>query len=188
MEYTEQKANEIGEKYNLPSATILTWKHRNKIPDKYFKEESLKTISASELKEFDKIIKAFSFDKLNRASIAESAKLDSARLSDLLRKKAKPHQSEFISIRKVINEVRNEVKNFLTEANKTRQIGSIAEKKFKEVIEDKRIVHFKVIDQNRQLWAKIDGWKRGARTTFPTEILEQVKTAFLIFLTETNIS
>lgn len=187
MEFEQQKAKEIAEKFSIPAATVTTWRNRNKIPDKY-SNELPQSISQSDLKEFDKIIKSFSYNKLNRAAIAESSKIDAARLSDLLRKKAKPYMQEFTAIKKSMNEVRNEVKNFLTEVNKTRQIGSIAEKKFKEIIEDKRIVLFKVIDQNREFFAKIDGYKRGARTTFPSEIIDQIKTHFLVFLTETTIT
>lgn len=187
MEFNEKKSKEIAEKFGVAPATITTWRNRGSIPDKY-SGGLLIVISQTELKEFDKIIKAFSYNKLNRSAIAEGSKLDVARLSDLLREKAKPHMHEFTAIKKSVNEVRNEVKNFLTEVNKTRQISSIAEKKFKGIIEDRRIVLFKVIDQNREFFAKIDGYKRGARTTFPSEIVDQLKTHFLVFLTETTIA
>lgn len=188
MQYNETAAAELAAKYNLPAATVATWKHRGSIPNKYFKEMPGKAANEAQIKEFDKIVKAFSYGKLNKAEIAKTAGLTSFRIVDLLRKKTKPYENELIAIKKAVNESRNEVKNFLTESAKTKTVTQSAEKRFREILDDKRIVIFKVLDQNREIWAKVDGWKRGARQNFPQEVLEQIKSAFLIFLTETNIS
>ena len=36
MEYTTDIAEKIAKKLNVPTATLLTWKNRKKIPNKYF--------------------------------------------------------------------------------------------------------------------------------------------------------
>lgn len=38
MEFSEQLAREIIEKFKLAPTTIKTWKHRGEIPDEYFQE------------------------------------------------------------------------------------------------------------------------------------------------------
>lgn len=47
MDYNEQKADEIIQKFSLNPSTKKTWQHRNKIPDKYRDTDHTPTIEPS---------------------------------------------------------------------------------------------------------------------------------------------
>ena len=96
MEFNEEKAREIVAKYGLSEKTILVWKSRNRIPDRYSDESYQPVPEASKA---DKIILARIKDLkknecINFTVLAELAGVDMQRLYDAVRGKGRIGKEE----------------------------------------------------------------------------------------------
>ena len=96
MEFNEEKAKEIVERYNLSDNTVGVWRNRNRIPDKYSDENYQPT---PEVGKADKIILARikelkEKDCINFSTLAELAGMDTQRLYDAVKGKGRIRKDE----------------------------------------------------------------------------------------------
>jgi hypothetical protein len=94
MEFNKDKAGEIAEKFNIPPATIRTWKNRNKIPDYYFTDNFLPT--GKKLYKFWEIL-ILNKEKINFFFLQRE--LNISRLSDAQNGKSKLNVNEVKKIK-----------------------------------------------------------------------------------------
>jgi hypothetical protein len=64
MEFSPEKAQEIADKHNLSKGIVRLWKHRNEIPEVYFREDSVQELQ---------LLEYLSNPKLNPKAICNNA-------------------------------------------------------------------------------------------------------------------
>lgn len=113
MDYNEEKARELIEKYQLSPSTLNVWRCRNKIPDKYLREDyqpsapvdRADAVRLSRLRELNKT------ELLNFAVLAEVCGIQPAKLADAIRGKARISKEEIDKVEIEIKKVRTLIRN-----------------------------------------------------------------------------
>lgn len=106
MEYNEQTAKELQEKFGLDESTLRTWKHRNQIPDKY---------SDPEYKKMVVLTKAFSsahntlheilkFKTMNTKAVFATANVPYQRFNDMV--DVELSEADFKAVRMVVTQLK----------------------------------------------------------------------------------
>lgn len=123
MEFNEQKALELKEKYNLSNSVINKWRFRNKIPEKYFKINDAEQKTLQILNE--RIAKILELGFINKAVLRE--------ITGVTKKKIYSKHLNKEEANKVKKELL-QLKIDIAKAFKTK-----SEIEFKKIILDKRI-------------------------------------------------
>ena len=187
MEFEQKKDDEVAAKYKVPKEIINIWQRRNKIPDEYCKEYYTEEFLTGDAKEVYKIAKALSHGKFRKAALARNAGMKYSRVMDISTVR-RLSAAEIFSLKKVINESRNRIEDFLTATDKVSIITSKEEKILKEILKDDNLVFSNIFKQFRDLAWQLSGWKYEERTGIADESMNKIRSSFLVFLTETSIS
>lgn len=115
MEYSDEKAREIVEKYNLSPTTMNVWRTRGAIPDKYTNPEYTPTEKASKA---DKVILARLAELNNRGYInftvlCDVAKVNKQVIYDAMRMKGRINRDDLDKIVLELKKLRVFIKNNL---------------------------------------------------------------------------
>lgn len=148
MEYTEEKAREIIEKYGLSSTTMKVWRTRGDIPDKYNNPEHTPTEKASKA---DKIILARlaelnSRGYINFTALCDVAKVNKQVIYDAMRMKGRVNKNDLDKIVLELKKLRVFIKNNLS--NNSAKLKALL---------DNKMLKFYVIN-GKDNWAKSMYW------------------------------
>lgn len=186
MQFTEKKAAEVAEAHGLPDGTIRTWRRRGAIPDKYAGEIPHKiSDNEAQQQQAKNVVAALKTEKINVASLSRLAEVPQSRVSDVLRGKNTFLEADFLTLKKALNTLRNEAKKALSELEKN-AIGDVGEKVVKGFFARQEISTLVLLGRDTGLNGKVEGWQNGRRS-FPNEVRNEMKSALLLFLTETTI-
>lgn len=144
MEFDEEKAREIVAKYGLSEKTILVWKSRNRIPDKYADENYNPAPEASKADRIilSRIKELKEAGYINFAVLAELAGVDMQRLYDAVRGKGRIGKDE---LEKVVLELKK-LKAFINNNLQNRPAV------LKRLMDNKLIKYYSV--NGKDEWAK----------------------------------
>lgn len=132
MKYTEKKALEIIEKFELSPNTLKVWKSRDKIPDKYFKEgfqkpEKLTSKQDNQLKQLIKI------EFLNFACMSvKYSKIQDYKRQD--EKQTKLSKQDFILLLADVSQVLTKLRAFKSVPNNKNLSTLTADKRIKKFV------------------------------------------------------
>lgn len=115
MEFDEEKAREIVAKYGLSEKTILVWKSRNRIPDKYADENYNPAPEASKADRIilSRIKELKEAGCINFAVLAELAGVDKQCLYDAIRGKGRIGKDELEKVVLELKKLKVFIKNNL---------------------------------------------------------------------------
>lgn len=187
MTFNEKKAEEIIEKYNLAPGTLITWRHRDKIPDKYASDLPEEISGENEQQWGENLKRALSTGKLNIAALCRLADVNMGRIKDFIRGNGKLYKDDMIALKKAINILRIEMKDALKIVSKKGIMPETGLKNLKRTIIRTELAWFVIIDRDKTIWNRLDGWVNNRRAFFPSEDKNKIASAIIIFLTETNI-
>ena len=136
MEFTEEKALEIIEKFQLDKKTVAVWMNRGKSPDKYANEDYVVRVPISDradLIKADRVISILKMNEINRPVMQELIK---APISDIVQKKSTFTQAELICSVKEINRLKIDIVKSIEKNNQTI---------LKKLIADERIKYYVIL-------------------------------------------
>lgn len=131
MEFTEEKAVEIVEKFNLDKKTVAVWRTRNKIPDKYANADFKIRVPISERADMikaERVISILKMDEINTPTIQELVK---APLMDIVRAKSTFTVEELISTAKEISRLKIDVVRLIEKNNQAMIKRLLADERIK---------------------------------------------------------
>lgn len=148
MEYTEEKAREIVEKYNLSPTTMKVWRTRGEIPDKYNNPEYTPTEKASKADNviIARLAELNSRGYINFSVLCDVAKVNKQIIYDAMRMKGRVNRNDLDKIVLELKKLRVFIKNNL--------VNSPAKLK---ALFDNKILKFYVIN-GKDEWAKSMYW------------------------------
>jgi hypothetical protein len=153
MEFTEETAKQVAEKFGLDDKTIRVWKTRNSIPDRYFKEdyqhrEKMDKSGKIEQLKVNRLIEVLSNPKLQTIAICKIAGITQKWLMNELTRSVDKRDgkvvylsdTEYLSISNEIKKLRLEIKSILDGVESGSAMGTTRKKSFcRFIIEDPRI-------------------------------------------------
>lgn len=178
MDYNEEKARELIEKYRLSPSTLNVWKCRGKIPDKYLREdyqptEAVTRADAIRLSRLQDINKT---ELLNFTAIAEVCGIPQQQLADALRRKARISSEE-------IDKVETEIKKIRALIHNNIQFNNPA--KLKKIFNCPEIKFYKVCGKDN--WAKSMYYNLSKENQLSKNDYEQLKDYYFRALIQTSI-
>lgn len=188
MDFNEQTAHEIVQKFGLDEKTIKVWKTRNKIPDKYADPEYSKPVDVTNEKnihERDRIIKILNSEKFNIQSIARLSGIKGQKMSDVLSGRSSFTVPDILALKKAINGIRINVAKTLSLIEKSRY-ENFPETDIKKLFNKSELQFFVIIDRDKDLHNKLTAWN-NERRVFPAELVDKIKHGLFVFLIETAI-
>lgn len=172
MEFNEQKAIEIIEKYGLSETTLRIWKLRNSIPDKYTKDDykPREIVDNDYLTNYKRLLETLKNEAVNTNTIARAADVSTNKINDALRNKVKLSNADFIKMKSEINAL----KIFVAKC--------IAQRDYKALLCDARIDARPVLSRfaNNNEYQKIIRFKNG-NISYLDETEQKLKDAYSIF-------
>lgn len=141
MDFDLETAKAIVKKHNLSEKTILVWKNRGKIPDKYA-DENYKISEKVDKKFIDHLYKIFSSKYLNKSNFIS---VNASRQSDIKRGTARVTEDEYMLIKKELIALKNK---FLKVKEQRSFDGRIRELKL--FLTDKLIHKYLFSDKNTE--------------------------------------
>jgi len=194
MDYAEETAKEIIQKFNLSPTTLKVWKTRGKIPERYSIENF--KIRKRPLDEYNislsnNIKKILEYGKINISSLCRLTKLQYNTLSAFIYKTGFLTDEELLNIKKAINQMRIEVRSILNDLNLTYTVNyslpSHIEAKIVSFLKREEICMFLFFERNKEIYSKFERHLKGARS-FPNESLSHLENYLAIFYTETTLN
>ena len=116
MDYSDEKAKAIIEKFNLSPTTAAVWRSRGSIPNKY--AQHFKFIEDDRV--LERLHKTLKSEKINLSVLAKSA--DFAGLHDFLAGRGKVKEDQYTRTKTVLNRVKIEGLKIVAEINKIRSV------------------------------------------------------------------
>jgi len=147
---------------------------------------SAKIATANDMQQLKNIVRAIKTEKLKAAALCRLAGLSDDALKDTLRGKSVLSYENFLSVKKAINIIRNDVKAVLQEIGQRKIMQERTIEQIKQLFQREEVAWFVVLERNREQRNKFDGWLNGRRS-FPTESIDFLKSCLLILVTETTI-
>lgn len=187
MKFTEEKAREYIEFFGLSEKTFRVWKSRGKIPLKYskLKDRPVYIDTSKELQEWQNIKSILNSDKINRKRLAELNNIKRDRLHRLYSSEiTKPLKSEFLDIKKSINQIRLELKKI--DYNKLKMEDSSEVERFLALHENKLLV-WTVIMHRSTVNSYLSNMRHGSNISFPVEDIGFIQDNITLFLEESKI-
>jgi hypothetical protein len=181
MEYNEQTAKEIVEKYSLDEKTIKVWKTRNAIPDKYFKSDFVKkekkVIVILENGKAHSVIserisEIFKNEDLKTITFSQLTGVD---LLSVVKGNRRISEDEIIPIKKEINRLKSDILNLFSIRNTAKTI---------RFLNDERIKPYSVL---KNLLQKGEVSKILYNKDLTNSEYEKVKDSFMILVLKLNI-
>lgn len=165
MEYTEEKAREIIEKYELSPTTMKVWRTRGAIPDKYNNPEYTPTEKASKA---DKVILARlaelnSRGYINFSVLCDVAKVNKQIIYDAMRMKGRIDRSDLDKLVLELKRLRVFIKNNLV--NSPMKLRSLF---------DNKTLKFYVIN-GKDEWAKSMYWSMSNGNDIAADDFDRLK-------------
>ncbi len=181
MEFDEQKAVEIIKKFNLSEKTFRVWKSRNKIPNKYLKEDFKlpeKQSKADALLQ-QRITEIFKSGKINQSVFLELCGIRKDKYVDVNKGKSNYTPSEIIKIKSELNKLRLEI---------AKTFEKFSERQFLNLLNNP-LLKYSVIIKNiprSDGYDQISYFKRGKHPN-PIWIWERVRDEYIIFAMKLRI-
>lgn len=132
MEFNEEKAREIIDEHNLSVKTLLVWKTRGSIPDRYAKEEYKKPIPVSGNSDKimqERIISILNMPELNRKTIVQLSGCDMIRINGACAHKSTLTEEEIFALQKEIKRLKIDILKYTSSYSDS----------FLKLIKDKRL-------------------------------------------------
>lgn len=172
MEFDENKAIAIVEKYKLSETTLKVWKSRGSIPDKYFDENYItpSLIDKAGAINQDRIISVLNTEIINLNTLAELSNVSIHKINDVKRGKSSFTERELISVKAEINKVRLLVVS---------QIKSFERIAFTKLLSNSILVINVCIDRDKYLWNRISQIK-SKKTDMTKADYEKLKDKFAV--------
>lgn len=141
MEFNEDRAKEIIEKFSLDIKTLRVWKSRNSIPDRYFDEnyQPAEKVEAAGRIILSRLAELRKSEVLNFSVIAKLAGVDRDRINDAI-KGGCINRSDIDAFVKEIKKQRVFILNSLLERQE--------QKKLNRLLENKGIKHYVILGKN----------------------------------------
>lgn len=170
MDYNEEKAKELIEKYQLSPTTLKVWKSRGKIPDKYLREdyqptEAVNRADAVRLSRLQELNKS---ELLNFTAIAEVCGIPQQRIADALRGKGRISPEEIDKVETEIKKIRALIRNNIQ--------FNIPEKQ-KKIFDCPEIKHYKVFGKDS--WGKSMYYALGKGNQLSKADYEKLKDCYM---------
>lgn len=134
--YTIELAKEVQEKFNIPDATLRTWKNRGYIPSKFFKKNYSKSKVVENNATTEKIRSILKFEEVASSKFRA---FEGNRSFDVLSKKLLFRENEIITLKDEIVELRNLLRKCMK---------STSTKNLKALSEDRRLMHSKILGRS----------------------------------------
>lgn len=186
MEFTEQIAAELKQKYNIPVATINTWRSRGNIPDKYFSSYSRASeLTSAQQVEVTKIRQTFLTlsEKINKRTLANVTGIN---IVDFMRNKYTLTASDIVTLKTHLNEVRAAAKNLLSELNKRTTITEQGQRMLYNFICDKRLKCFVIFKKDPGFHNAISWLKTTKGASWTLVGLDALKAELMEFILESK--
>eukprot|EP01024_Parvocaulis_polyphysoides_P030720 TRINITY_DN27980_c0_g1_i1.p1 TRINITY_DN27980_c0_g1~~TRINITY_DN27980_c0_g1_i1.p1 ORF type:complete len:187 (-),score=17.50 TRINITY_DN27980_c0_g1_i1:264-824(-) len=118
MEFNEEKAKEVIQKFGLDNSTVGVWKTRNEIPDRYFDEEfHPEKLKKVDVESINSLINVMCLDEVNLSEMFRKYPNTYQNIKDLKRKKSRLTEEEAGLIKKKIILLKNEVRQLIERRN-----------------------------------------------------------------------
>lgn len=180
MQYTQELAEYLRDKYDIPQETLRTWKYRGKIPKKYEDPdyEKMSPLDKGDTILLERIMKALDSEKINIENFMKTCGIHMQKYFDVKREKTNFYKEELKTLKKEINKMLVEMKGYFEKYSETT---------FNKWASDPRI-HIKptVYDLSDIEIDRIYRIKSG-RLALTRELWEKVKNHVEIFLLEITI-
>jgi hypothetical protein len=184
MEFKEDIAKGIIEKYGLSEQTIKVWKTRGKIPDKYADPEYAPLRKVEDLKgkrELERIKEILSSPKLNNTEIARLSGIEMERFKDWKAGRTFIPPEGLIELKKIINRLRIDGARALNDLTRQPPDFSVQVKNY---LNREEILLFPLLKGQKIHYERIS---RG-RQIIPYDTTIHVRDCLSIFLLELNIA
>ncbi len=180
MDYTEDKAKEIAEKYNIPPATLVTWKHRGKIPKKYANPDYTPPakLTKGDEAQLERLLKIFSLNKINRAEFGKRCDID---MTDILRKKTKPTAAQLKTMIHELRKLRNATRAITAEMKPGAFDAAVH-----AFLNDSVYVKNVIFDRDDEIRVRIDYFKR-VKQDIPADLKTKLLDKLFVFNLETDL-
>lgn len=108
MNFNEELAKELAERFNISEATVKSWRHRGSIPDKYGNPEFVKPVAPDKAKSIvsDRILSLLSDGLINITLLCKLSDIGSQKFADVKRGKTVFSEQEIIAMKREINRAR----------------------------------------------------------------------------------
>lgn len=185
MEYDKEKALEIIEKFNLSPKTLMVWKLRGNIPNKYLKADApVNIIDNSKLEEAERIKEILKTGYFNISRLSEVTNISLDRIFYLKKSKSKMTEDEYLAFKKTINNIRLKLKKI--DFEKIRKGVESEEKKFLRLHSNKLLV-WNVILNRDDVDKSLRSLRYGSSVNFPVDRLDFIQDCVVVFLLKTQI-
>lgn len=156
MEFTEEKAREVIDRYNLSQTTIKVWKSRNSIPDKYADEKyvQIEVVSQADKILLSRLNDLCKSEVLNFTVLSDLARVERVRLLDAIRGKARISKDDIDHVRIEIKRARIFILNTFSDYQ--------SEKKLKVLIDNKIFKHYSILKKGSWSTGIVANIKKGA--------------------------
>jgi hypothetical protein len=188
MNFDEEKAREIVERFGLSESTIKVWKTRGSIPNKYANPDYTQPAKVSGVKDErleERIKTILSNQKLNKSKLAELAGIDLQRMKGYYSNRVRMTPGDLIELKKAINHLKiDAIKAVNDLAN--RQVGfSVTVKRFVEREEVSLQTLLKGdISRYNEVYGRL---KKGTEVGTPHPTIAFLRECIAEFITELNI-
>lgn len=151
MEFTEQKAKEVVDKFSLSEKTIAVWRMRGAIPNKYAKPDiPIKKVEGlKDNRKAERLVEVLNNDKLNVRKLGELCGIDENRIQDIRRGKTFITESELTELSKAINRLKIDTAKALSALSNRMRIGSSSLFDVFKLVHREEIKLFIVMKQDR---------------------------------------
>ncbi|MXV39388.1 hypothetical protein GO491_11985 [Flavobacteriaceae bacterium Ap0902] len=186
MKFEKDKAEQIIQKFGLSEKTLNVWKTRGKIPSKYLEMEKrpVRIDSEKDKSEWKKIINILKTGLINKAQLSKLTEIKQDRIIYLQNGRGLPYREEFLKIKKLLNEIRIELKSI--DFSKIRQGNELEIEKFLELNGNKLLVWNVILDRDK-VARILSSLRLGTQKQFPYDRLAFIEQKILEFLLRTQI-
>ncbi len=176
MDFTEEKAKEIVERYGLSEKTIKVWKTRGRIPDRYlnpnFKlRDKTKKTKLDKLKE-ERILRVLVSKKINQSALEQLCALNSGFISDVRKNKSSLTVEQIVLVTKELKKAMIEVKEL------------ISKKRYKKLLQYPLFFAKHVLDVSNTDYRRIMSLSTGEVKELDEDDYETIKDRYFVLTLE----
>lgn len=165
MEFNEEKAKELIDKYSLSPTTLKVWETRNRIPDKYADESYENPIFITEKADYiiwNRVLSVLQMKEINTDTFIHLVKADRARFYATIKGKSRVTVNEFTGFIKEIKRLKIDILKWTEK---------YTEKGFMNLISDERLKHF-VIANNDYIGKRLQHGREGRLILCENDFIE----------------
>lgn len=187
MEFSEEKALEIIEKYELSPKTVKVWRTRGKIPKKYFEEgfEKRTPLKKSDLIVQGRLIKIFQSEKINVKTLCEVSEVSYRTVIDVLMGRQNLSKQQLTKLKTNLNKLRIDVKKVVEDCQ--RGFNVKRDEDLKQVLRCKEIKPIVILREMPESDVKkVYDWYYK-NTAIPDYLKKDVVDRLSVFVLETSL-